>query len=150
MFEDFVRAEIKTSGARVVAVRGGTGPPLLLLHGNPFSHLSWHKIAALRSRSPWWRRTCAATGDSEKPPGGADHGAIRSASWRRTRVEVMAAFGFERFYAAAMIAAPACPPHVSRPAAKSSTRRHLDIIPQHHLLNNVTRQWGTSPGIGSS
>ena len=45
MFEGFTRTEIKTSGARIVTMRGGKGPPLLLLHGNPFSHLCWHKIA---------------------------------------------------------------------------------------------------------
>jgi haloacetate dehalogenase len=31
MFENFTRTEIKTSGARIVAVHGGSGPPLLLL-----------------------------------------------------------------------------------------------------------------------
>ena len=45
MFENFTRTEIKTSGARIVTVHGGKGPPLLLMHGNPFSHLSWHKFA---------------------------------------------------------------------------------------------------------
>src|SRR5215468_465029 len=43
--EGFTRTEINTSGARIVTVHGGKGPPLLLMHGNPFSHLSWHKIA---------------------------------------------------------------------------------------------------------
>ena len=33
MFEGFTRCEIKTSGARIVTVRGGQGPPLLLMHG---------------------------------------------------------------------------------------------------------------------
>src|SRR5207237_7335154 len=45
MFENFTRTEITTSGARIVTVHGGKGPPLLLMHGNPFSHLSWHKFA---------------------------------------------------------------------------------------------------------
>ena len=45
MFENFTRTEIKTSGARIVTVHGGKGPPLLLMHGNPFTHLSWHKFA---------------------------------------------------------------------------------------------------------
>src|SRR5690242_11556849 len=45
MMEGFTRTEIKTSGARIVTLHGGSGPPLLLMHGNPFTHLSWHKIA---------------------------------------------------------------------------------------------------------
>ena len=38
------------------------------------------------------------------------------------------------------------------PGKASRTRGHLDIILQHHLLNNVTRQWGQlfSPGTGST
>ena len=45
MMEGFTRTEIKTSGAKIVTVHGGKGPPLLLIHGNPFTHLSWHKFA---------------------------------------------------------------------------------------------------------
>ena len=85
-FEGFTRTEIKTSGARIVTVHGGKGPPLLLMHGNPFSHLSWHKFAPRLAQE----FTVVATdlrgyGDSEKPPGGDNHGTIRSAPWRRTR-----------------------------------------------------------------
>ena len=38
MLEGFKRTQIKTSGARIVTVTGGSGPPLLLMHGNPFTH----------------------------------------------------------------------------------------------------------------
>ena len=45
IMDGFTRTEIETSGARIVVAHGGSGPPLLLLHGNPFTHLSWHKFA---------------------------------------------------------------------------------------------------------
>ena len=48
MLDGFKRSEIKTKGARIVTVVGGSGPPLLLMHGNPFNHLSWHKVARAR------------------------------------------------------------------------------------------------------
>src|SRR5437016_13713392 len=45
MFEGFTTTDIDTSGARIHLRHGGDGPPLLLLHGNPLTHVSWHKIA---------------------------------------------------------------------------------------------------------
>src|SRR6516164_6516646 len=86
MFDNFTRAEIKTSGARIVTVHGGKGPPLLLMHGNPFSHLSWHKFAPRLAQE----FTVVATdlrgyGDSEKPPVAQTMAIIHSAPWRRIR-----------------------------------------------------------------
>ncbi|HEY0223434.1 MAG TPA: alpha/beta hydrolase, partial [Pseudolabrys sp.] len=43
--DGFKRTEIKTSGARIVTATAGNGPPLLLMHGNPFNHMNWAKVA---------------------------------------------------------------------------------------------------------
>src|SRR5437763_12629915 len=99
MFEGFTRTEIKTSGARIVTVHGGNGPALLLLHGNPFTHLSWHKFAPCLAQE----FTVVATdlrgyGDSSKPPGGIDHSGYSFRAMAQDQVEVMAALGFERFF----------------------------------------------------
>ena len=45
MFEGFTRAEIATSGTTINLVHDGEGPPLLLLHGYPQTHVMWHKVA---------------------------------------------------------------------------------------------------------
>ena len=45
MFEGFTHTQIDTTGARINLRHGGSGPPLLLLHGNPLTHVMWHKIA---------------------------------------------------------------------------------------------------------
>jgi len=145
MIEGFTRSEIQTSGARIVTVTGGSGPPLLLMHGNPFTHLSWLKVAPVLARE----FTVVATdlrgyGDSEKPPGGEDHAGYSFRAMAQDQVEVMQALGFARFAAAghdrgARVLHRMCLDHadiVTRAAI-------LDIIPQHHLLNNVTRAWGT-------
>ena len=100
--EGFKRTEIKTSGARIVTVAGGSGPPLLLMHGNPFTHLSWHKVAprAGAVSSPSCARICAATAILEKPPGGEDHSGYSFRAMAQDQVEVMAALGFDKFIAA--------------------------------------------------
>ena len=42
---NFTVTDIQTSGARIRLRHAGTGPGLLLLHGNPLTHVAWHKIA---------------------------------------------------------------------------------------------------------
>jgi haloacetate dehalogenase len=145
LLEGFTRTEIKTSGARIVTVHGGNGPPLLLMHGNPFTHLNWHRIAPRLAQD----FTVVATdlrgyGDSEKPPGGGDHSGYSFRAMAQDQVEVMAALGFDRFYAAghdrgARVLHRMCLDH-PKVVAKAAI---MDIIPQHHLFNNVTRDWAT-------
>ena len=145
MFENFTRTEIKTSGARIVTVHGGKGPPLLLLHGNPFSHLSWHKFAPRLAE----KFTVVATdlrgyGDSEKPPGGDDHSEYSFRAMAQDQIEVMAALGYERFYAAghdrgARVLHRMC---LDRPE-KIARAAILDIVPQHHVFNNMNKAWAT-------
>src|SRR5215475_15890874 len=99
MFEGFTRSEIKTGGACIVAVHGGKGPPVLLLHGNPFNHVSWHKVAPrLASEFTVVCTDLRGYGDSEKVPGGGDHRAYSFRAMAQDQVEVMAALGFRRFY----------------------------------------------------
>ena len=145
LLEGFQRSEIKTSGARIVTVAGGSGPPVLLMHGNPFTHLSWRKVAPVLARE--FTVVCTdlrGYGDSEKPPGGEDHSGYSFRTMAQDQVEVMAALGFDPFYAAghdrgARVLHRLCldyPEKVSRAAI-------LDIIPQHHLYNNINKQWAT-------
>ena len=145
MLDGFKRSEIKTKEARIVAVVGGSGPPLLLMHGNPFNHLSWHKVAPALARE--FTVVCTdlrGYGDSEKPPGGEDHSGYSFRAMAQDQVEVMAALGFGTFHAAghdrgARVLHRMCLDHPQTVARAAI----LDIIPQHHLLNHVSRQWGT-------
>jgi haloacetate dehalogenase len=74
MFDGFTSKSVETTGAVIRSAIGGSGPPLLLLHGYPQTHVMWHKIAPRRAE----RFTVVATdlrggGDSSKLPGGVDH-----------------------------------------------------------------------------
>ena len=45
MFEGFELTTIDTGEAQIRLRHGGSGPPLLLVHGNPQCHVMWHRIA---------------------------------------------------------------------------------------------------------
>ena len=144
MLDGFKRSEIKTGGARIVTVVGGSGPPLLLMHGNPFNHLSWHAVApALAKEFTVVATDLRGYGDSEKPPGGADHSGYSFRAMAQDQVEVMQALGFDAFYAAghdrgARVLHRMCLDHPKKVLRAAI----LDIIPQHHLLNHMTKEWG--------
>jgi haloacetate dehalogenase len=145
LLDGFTRSEITTSGARIVAVKGGSGPPLLLMHGNPFTHLNWHKVAPALARE--FTVICTdlrGYGDSEKPPGGDDHSGYSFRAMAQDQVEVMKSFGYDRFMAAghdrgARVLHRMCLDHpqaVIRAAI-------LDIVPQHYLYSHINKQWAT-------
>ena len=59
LFPGFQTRRVPTSGATIHVVHGGSGPPLLLIHGYPQTHVEWHTIAGrlaerftLSDRSP--------------------------------------------------------------------------------------------------
>ena len=153
MFEGFTRTEIKTSGARIVTVHGGKGPPLLLMHGNPFTHLSWHKVAPRLAQE----FTVVATdlrgyGDCEKPPGGDDHSGYSFRAMAQDQVEVMAALGFDALLRRRPRPRRArAAPHVPRSSRQGRARRD----PRHHPAASPAQQHDApvgarSPGTGSS
>src|SRR3954469_24376133 len=76
LLEGFKFTRIRTSGAEIVLSYAGNGPPLLLMHGNPFTHVTWHKIAPrLAEEFTVVLPDLRGYGDSSKPDGGADHAA---------------------------------------------------------------------------
>jgi len=98
LFPGFASRRIAASGAEVQLVIGGSGPPLLLLHGYPQTHAMWHKIAPrLAERFTVVAPDLRGYGDSSKPDGGADHSGYSKRSMARDQVEVMEALGFDRF-----------------------------------------------------
>ena len=89
---------IEANGVAIRAATGGEGPPLLLLHGHPQTHLTWHKIAPQLAR----RFSVVATdlrgyGDSGKPEGGEGHVNYSKRAMAADQVAVMRSLGHERF-----------------------------------------------------
>src|SRR5229473_469926 len=97
-FPGFEARRIATSGAEINLVTGGSGPPLLLLHGYPQTHVLWRKVAPRLAQDftvviPDLR----GYGDSAKPPTGPDQAAYSKRALAQDQVETMAALGHERF-----------------------------------------------------
>ena len=98
MFEGFTQKRIETSEVVINLVQGGSGPPVLLLHGYPQTHACWHKIAPrLASRFTVVCADLRGYGDSSKPASDAEHYAYSKRAMARDQAEAMLALGFERF-----------------------------------------------------
>ena len=100
MFDNFTKTQIKANGVSINLVHGGVGPPLLLLHGYPQTHVEWHKIAPkLAEHYTVVAPDLRGYGDSEKPP--APEGDLSVYCKRTTaqdQVDVMDELGFESFH----------------------------------------------------
>jgi haloacetate dehalogenase len=97
-FPGFEQRRIETSGASINLVVGGSGPPLLLLHGYPQTHIMWRKVAPrLAERFTVVVPDLRGYGDSSKPPPGDNFINYSKRVLARDQVETMAALGFERF-----------------------------------------------------
>jgi haloacetate dehalogenase len=98
LFPGFETRRLRTAGAEIALIVGGSGPPLLLLHGYPQTHQMWHKIGPrLAERFTVVCPDLRGYGDSSKPDGGATHVNYSKRSMAQDQVEVMHLLGFKRF-----------------------------------------------------
>jgi len=98
VFEGF-RLDFVDVGEATLRVRhGGSGPPVLLLHGHPRTHATWHRVAPLLA--PRHTVVCPdlrGYGESSKPPTTDDHEPYSKRAMARDCVTLMRSLGHERF-----------------------------------------------------
>lgn len=145
MFEGFRQVQVQTSDpeVRINLRHGGNGPPVLLLHGNPLTHVHWHLVAPrLAAHYTVVTTDLRGYGDSDKPRGREDHSNYSFRRMALDQIEVMQHFGFDKFFVAghdrgartAFRMALDFPDKVLKFAS-------FDIIPTHHILTHANWKW---------
>src|SRR5580658_5380718 len=97
-FPGFTRRQVETSGATINLVTGGSGPPLLLVHGYPQTHVMWRKVAPRLAQDftvvvPDLR----GDGDSADAAAGEDGAAYSKRALALDQAEVLQALRHDRF-----------------------------------------------------
>jgi haloacetate dehalogenase len=101
LYPGFAERRVRTEGAEIFLRTGGTGPPLLLLHGYPQAHVCWHRIAPeLARHSTLVIPDTRGYGASSVPESDAEHGPYSKRAMARDCIEVMRALGHARFMVA--------------------------------------------------
>jgi haloacetate dehalogenase len=144
-FPGFTQRRIQTSGAAINLVTGGSGPPLLLLHGYPQTHVMWRKVASRLAQDftivvPDLR----GYGDSSTPPAGADFINYSKRALALDQVEIMAALGHERFAVAGHDRGARVTHRLLRDHGDRITRgASLDIVPTLYRFETIDQKAAT-------
>ncbi len=97
-FNDFKLETISVDGGDVRLRHGGSGPPLLLVHGNPQTHAMWHAVAPkLAQRFTLICPDLRGYGGSFKPAATPDHAPYAKREMAFDLVQLMDHFGYDTF-----------------------------------------------------
>src|SRR5690349_11907837 len=98
MFDAFEPRDFRIGDVVLHGRVGGAGPPLLLLHGHPQTHVMWHRVAdALARRWSVVALDLRGYGDSARPVADATHAAYAKRAMAADAVGVMEQLGHRRF-----------------------------------------------------
>src|SRR5687767_15347927 len=139
----FTVSKVKTAGTTIHVVKGGQGPPLLLLHGAPMSHITWRFVGPLLAK----RYTVVVAdlrgyGDSGKMPDTPDHAGYSKRAMALDQVEVMKHFGFDSFPVVGQDRGGRVAHRMALDHADKVTKiAVLDIVPTYYLYTHVTKEF---------
>lgn len=139
LFEGFSRERIAADEVEINLVVGGSGPPLLLLHGWPQTHAMWNVIAPqLAERFTVVAPDLRGYGDSSKPDGGPDHAAYSKRAMAADQVAVMNALGHDTFAVVGHDRGARVAHRLLRDHPASVTRASLlDIVPTKYVYDHA-------------
>jgi haloacetate dehalogenase len=143
VFSGFALERVDAGEAELRVRHGGSGPPLLLLHGHPQTHVMWHLVAPrLAEHFTVVAPDLRGYGESSKPPTAPDHEPYSKRAMARDGVGLMRALGHERFDVAGHDRGARCayrlaldhPERVERLAV-------LDVIPTGETWRRADRRF---------
>jgi haloacetate dehalogenase len=146
VFEGFESERIQTSETEIELVRGGEGPPVLLLHGYPQTHAMWHLLVPrLAEDFTVVAADLRGYGDSSKPFGEEDHSTYSKRAMAGDQAAVMESLGLDSFAVVghdrggrvAHRMALDYPDRVTKLAV-------LDIVPTRHIFETVGKELATA------
>src|SRR5215510_9742552 len=146
LFPGFKHLDMRTKGAVIRLRHGGSGPPLLLLHGNPRNHVTWYGIAArLAQRYHVVLPDQRGYGDSSLPDPGPKHINYSFRAMAEDMIEVMEQLGHQRFFLAgndrgARTSHRLCLDHPDRVIKLCL----LDGLPNYHVWTNADKNWAVN------
>src|ERR1700722_20909274 len=98
LYPGYASRWIDTALGKIFARVGGSGPPLLLLHGHPQSNVMWHRVApALARHFTLVIADLPGYGWSAAPQGDAAHAPYTKRAMAAALVQAMETLGFARF-----------------------------------------------------
>ena len=145
-FPKFKHITTKTSGATIHSVVGGSGPPLLLLHGYPQTHIEWRDVAPrLAEKFTVVASDLRGYGDSSKPPDGENHLGYSKRVMAQDHVDVMASLGFQKFAVVGHDRGGRVAHRMALDHADRVTKLViLDIVPTYKVFHSVNNELATS------
>ena len=141
LFSDFAERRIDTSAGEIFARTGGSGPPLLLLHGYSQTHVMWHRVAPVLA--PYFSLVIPdlpGYGSSAVPKADAQHAPYDKRSMAKAMVELMDRLGHKRFRLAGhdrggRVAYRLALDH----GARLERMATLDIVPTYDMWHGMDR-----------
>jgi haloacetate dehalogenase len=144
LFEGFTLEHVDVGEATLRVRHAGSGPPLLLLHGHPQTHVMWHKVAPRLAEGfsvvvPDLR----GYGESSRPPTTQDHEPYSKRAMARDNVALMRHFGFDTFAVAGHDRGGRCAYRLALDHPHTVTRLAvLDIVPTGEAFRRANREFG--------
>jgi haloacetate dehalogenase len=139
LFPNFKHLDLRTKGAVIRLRHGGSGPPLLLLHGNSQNHATWSGVAArLAERYHVVLADLRGYGDSSLPDPGPNHINYSSGVLAADMFEVMDSLGARQFFLAGHDRGARVAHRMSLDQPDRIMKvAILDVLPAYHFWTNL-------------